>query len=62
MSAALCPPNASLCPVAAAVASVGGHGLMDVTVDLSKFSSPYAHITVRDDRGGRAWTNPVWFE
>lgn len=46
-------------PVAA---SVAGQGLMDVTLDLGRFSGPYARITVRDHQGGRAWTNPVWFE
>lgn len=45
-----------------AAASVGGHGLMDVTVDLSRFDSPYGRITVRDRFGGRAWTNPFWFD
>jgi len=39
-----------------------GHGLMEVELDLGRFSSPYCRITVRDAQGGRAWTNPIWFE
>lgn len=39
-----------------------GHGLMDVELNLEKFNSPYCRITVRDAHGGRAWTNPIWFE
>ena len=42
--------------------SIGGRGLRDVEFDLSSFNSPYFRITVRDANGGRAWTNPVWFD
>jgi hypothetical protein len=42
--------------------SVGGHGLTEVTLDLRKFNSPYARVTVRDALGGRAWTNPIWLD
>ncbi len=46
-----------------AVVSVGGRGLTRVELDLSKFAnSPYGRVTVRDARGGRAWTNPFWFD
>lgn len=41
---------------------LGGPGLTEATFDLSKFNSPYWRVTVRDDQGGRAWTNPVWFD
>lgn len=39
-----------------------GHGLMEVELDIERFNSPYLRITVRDAHGGRAWTNPIWFE
>ncbi len=42
--------------------TVQGHGLTEVTLDLRKFNSPYCRITVRDAHGGRAWTNPIWFD
>lgn len=45
-----------------AVVSAGGRGLTRIEIDLSKFASPYARITVRDAHGRRAWTNPVWFD
>jgi hypothetical protein len=45
-----------------AVVSLGCRGVTDVSLDLSEFASPYWRVTVRDARGGRAWTNPVWFD
>ncbi|MCC6170097.1 MAG: CehA/McbA family metallohydrolase [Caldilineaceae bacterium] len=45
-----------------AALAVEGHGLMEAEFDLEKFSSPYCRITVRDAHGGRAWTNPIWFD
>lgn len=45
-----------------AVAAIGGRGLTAVDIDLSGLDSPYARITVRDAQGGRAWTNPFWFD
>ena len=39
-----------------------GHGLTEVTLDIREFSSPYCRITVRDEFGGHAWTNPIWFD
>ena len=39
-----------------------GHGLTEVTLDISNFKSPYGRITVRDAFGKRAWSNPFWFD
>ncbi len=39
-----------------------GHGQTRFTFDLANFHSPYARITVRGLQGGRAWTNPIWFD
>ena len=41
--------------------SVSGNGLREVELDISNFNSPFGRITVRDDNGGRAWSNPFWF-
>jgi hypothetical protein len=43
-------------------ASAYGNGLMQAEIDLGRFDSPYARLIVRDAQGGRAWTNPFWFE
>ena len=42
--------------------SANGHGMTEVTLDIRKFKSHYGRITVRDAMGGRAWTNPFWFD
>lgn len=39
-----------------------GAGLLEAEIDLKRFKSPYARITVRDENGGKAWSNPIWFE
>jgi hypothetical protein len=39
-----------------------GNGFIEATFDIRKFNSPYGRITVRDAQGGRAWTNPFWFD
>jgi hypothetical protein len=43
-------------------ASVYGNGIIHAEIALEGFVSPYARVTVRDSRGGRAWSNPFWFE
>lgn len=45
-----------------ATSFVGGAALMEAEFDLSSFKSDYWRVTVRDAHGGRAWTNPVWFD
>ena len=39
---------------------VGGGGLRGAEFDLSEVDSRWLRVTVRDDVGGRAWTNPLW--
>jgi hypothetical protein len=41
---------------------VHGNGLRRVEIELGKFDSPYCRVTVRDGAGGRAWSNPFWFD
>ncbi len=38
-----------------------GEGLTDVTLPISRFKESWMRITVADEQGRRAWTNPVWF-
>jgi predicted metal-dependent phosphoesterase TrpH len=45
-----------------AAVTASGHGLSEVSLDISKFKSNYGRITVRDAMGGRAWSNPFWFD
>ncbi len=39
---------------------VSGEGLRGAEFDLSEVESRWLRVTVRDEAGGRAWTNPVW--
>ncbi len=39
---------------------VSGRGLRGAEFDLSEVESRWLRVTVRDEAGGRAWTNPVW--
>lgn len=48
--------------VGSAVQREWGNGLTRASFDLSEWSSPYCRVTVRDARGGRAWSNPIWLE
>ena len=41
---------------------VWGNGICEAEFDLSDFDSPWCRVTVRDERGGRAWSNPIWLE
>jgi hypothetical protein len=42
---------------------VHGHGIHHAEFSLKAFkSSPYVRVTVRDCRGGRAWSNAIWLE
>ena len=53
-------------------ASVHGAGITEASFDLDHiwrpvvgaqlgpFESPYCRVTIRDIRGGRAWSNPIW--
>jgi hypothetical protein len=37
-----------------------GKGMIDAELSLSNLKSPFCRVTIRDDHGGRAWTNPIW--
>jgi hypothetical protein len=37
-----------------------GNGLMEAEINTQHLKSPFVRLTVRDSKGGRAWTNPVW--
>jgi hypothetical protein len=39
-----------------------GYGLVEAEFDISMFLDAYCRVTVRDTRGGRAWSNPIWFD
>ena len=39
---------------------ISGAGLRGAEFDLSDVESRWLRVTVRDETGGRAWTNPVW--
>jgi len=39
---------------------VSGSGLRCAEFDLSEVESRWLRVTVRDEAGGRAWTNPLW--
>lgn len=39
-----------------------GHGLRGAEFSLHDWNSPYCRVIVRDANGGRAWSNPIWFE
>ena len=59
-----CSPAARIFVTGArwAAQSVAGHGLTEAELSLQNFPSPYCRVTVRDERGGRAWSNPIWFD
>jgi hypothetical protein len=38
-----------------------GKGMIDAELSIASLKSPYCRVTVRDQHGGRAWTNPIWF-
>ena len=42
------------------VLRVNGHGLTAAEFDISEFETPWLRVTVRDEFGRRAWTNPLW--
>jgi hypothetical protein len=60
-----CSPVASLFVTGKGAKSsyLHGRGLIEGELARSRLgNSPYCRIIIRDERGGRAWTNAVWFE
>ncbi|MCY3832825.1 MAG: phosphotransferase [Chloroflexi bacterium] len=45
---------------AGVVGRVSGAGLTEAEFDLREADSRWLRVTVRDEAGGRAWTNPLW--
>ena len=43
-------------------ASTTEPGTTDVELDVSRLTSPYLRLTIRDDSGRYAWTNPIWLQ
>ena len=39
-----------------------GNGLTRVELPLERIQAPYCRVTIRDTNGGRAWSNPIWFD
>ena len=40
--------------------AVNGHSLTDAVFDMSTISSDWFRITIQDQAGQKAWTNPIW--
>lgn len=40
----------------------GGESITSCSMSLVKFRGSYCRVTVVDDSGKRAWTNPIWLE
>ena len=57
-----CSPAAQILMTSASTgaAHVDGKGLTSAEFDLRKLDSRWLRVTVRDDAGARAWTNPMW--
>lgn len=47
---------------ASVLARAGGAWLTEAAFDLSDVDSRWLRVTVRDEAGGRAWTNPLWLK
>lgn len=58
----VCSPAASISAVGHGARSVYRvvDGMTECRLPLSRFKGGYFRITVRDDKGRKAWTNPVW--
>lgn len=39
-----------------------GNGIIEAELSMKKVNSPFCRLTIRDAKGGRAWTNPWWRE
>ena len=59
-----CSPAASVVAVGTGMASklVHGQDLTRARLPLDAWESGYVRFTVTDDRGRRAWSNPIWRE
>jgi predicted metal-dependent phosphoesterase TrpH len=39
-----------------------GEGLTEASFPTVRYEEAYVRVTIRDDQGRRAWSNPVWFD
>jgi hypothetical protein len=42
--------------------SVNGQNISYAVFDISDFDSPYFRITIMQNDGRKAWSNPYWFD
>lgn len=42
--------------------SVSGNGLREAEISIKGARTDHIRVTVRDIRGGRAWSNPIWLD
>ena len=41
---------------------ISGEGLKAASFPTERFEEAYVRVTVRDESGNRAWSNPIWFD
>ncbi|MBT5913986.1 MAG: phosphotransferase, partial [Rhodospirillaceae bacterium] len=41
---------------------ISGEGLKAASFRTERFEEAYVRVTVRDESGNRAWSNPIWFD
>jgi len=41
--------------------SAYGVNMTEAELSLRRFTGPYCRVTVRDEQGRKAWSNPIWF-
>ena len=41
---------------------ISGEGLKSASFPTKRFEEAYVRVTVRDESGNRAWSNPIWFD
>ena len=42
--------------------SAFGPGITEARLNIAPFKGDFCRVTVRDARGGRAWSNPIWMD
>ena len=40
---------------------LSGDNMTTATFPTDRFEEAYVRVTVRDEKGKRAWSNPIWF-
>jgi hypothetical protein len=59
-----CSPASSIFVIGHGARSMYKHGkgMIEAEFNISSLNSPYCRVTVRDQFGGRAWTNPIFLD